>query len=317
MMSYRPHNSPLAENVAPVLERGAFTAAKRTLYVVATPLGNLRDLTLRALDVLRSADLILAEDTRVTAKLLSAYGISAPMRALHQHNEKSAVLFVIAALNEGKSLALVTDAGTPGISDPGAKLVNEVKNAGFLVAPIPGACAIAAAISGAGLLAEQFYFVGFLPSQKKARNEILMRLRGLECALVFYEAPHRVKETLAEFARVFEGDRDLIVARELTKTFETITRVPSAHISDFVDTHPETEKGEIVLILDAPFCDQHESTTPVLDDAVLRWLQALLEELPPARAAKVVAAATGIPRETIYQEAMRVQEIRGSGFGKK
>lgn len=285
----------------------AFRAEKGTLYVLATPLGNLRDITLRALDILGSADLILAEDTRVSAKLLTHYGIKAPLRALHEHNEHKSASKVIDLLQQKHSIALISDAGTPTVSDPGAKLVAAVRAAEIPVVPIPGPCALIAAISAAGLNAEHFYFAGFLPVPAKTRRAqmeaLAETLRTLSAALVIYEAPHRIRRTLGDLLQTFQEPRDLIIARELTKTFETIQRIPLAEAIAWLDAHPDTERGELVLIVDTPAAAQRntsaQNTTD--DDATLnRWLPALLEELPPARAARVAALATGLPRSAIY-----------------
>jgi 16S rRNA (cytidine1402-2'-O)-methyltransferase len=283
-----------------------FRAEKNTLYALATPLGNLRDITLRALDILGSADLILTEDTRISAKLLSHYGIKAPLRALHQHNERKSASTVISLLQQNHSIALISDAGTPAVSDPGARLVAAVRAAALPVVPIPGPCALIAAISAAGLNAEHFYFAGFLPVPTKVRRAQLAQLqmlRELNAALVFYEAPHRVRQTFRDLTQTFQEPRDLIIARELTKTFETIQRIPLANAIAWLDAHPDTERGELVLIIDTPAAGLKNAAPrdTAADDATLnRWLPALLEELPPARAARVAALATGLPRSMIY-----------------
>ncbi len=206
----------------------AFRAEAGTLYVVATPLGNLRDVTLRALDILGSADLIAAEDTRTTARLLGHYGIVTRTLALHQHNEAQRAASLVALLAAGKSVALVTDAGTPAISDPGSRLVRAVRDAGHPVVPVPGPSAVVAAISAAGLAATTFVFAGFLPQQAKARREALLALSPLHAALVIYEAPHRVRATVDDLVAQLPGERTLVVARELTKAFETIAAMPLA-----------------------------------------------------------------------------------------
>ncbi len=279
-----------------------FRAEPGTLYCVATPLGNLRDVTLRSLDILRSADRIAAEDTRVTATLLARYGIATRPEAFHAHNEAARAQSIVAALAAGRSVALVTDAGTPAISDPGARLVRAVREAGFRVVPIPGPVALAAAVSAAGLEAERFVFVGFLPTKVKARRELLVQLAHLPFALVFYEAPHRVRNCVAELAGSLGGMRTLVVARELTKAFETIERMPLSDAQAWIGADAHRERGEFVLIVDAPPGPAPaETMTPESE----RWLDALLAELPPARAARVVAAVTGLPRDEVYAEAVR------------
>ncbi|HEY5861803.1 MAG TPA: 16S rRNA (cytidine(1402)-2'-O)-methyltransferase, partial [Casimicrobiaceae bacterium] len=215
-----------------------FRAMPGSLYVVATPLGNARDLTLRALDVLRSADVVAAEDTRVSAPLLARHGISAHLLSLHAHNEARRSDAIVSSLAAGKSVALVSDAGTPAISDPGARLVRAVRDAGYPVVPIPGPSAVTAALCAAGLDAERFVFLGFLPAQVKARRVLLASVAALPMALVVYEAPHRVRATVAELALALPGGRTLVVARELTKMFETIARVPLADGAAWLDAEP-------------------------------------------------------------------------------
>ncbi len=277
------------------------------LYVVATPLGNLGDLSIRARDVLAQADRILAEDTRVTATLLAHYGIAKRASALHAHNEAKRVGAILDALASGESVALVTDAGTPAISDPGARLVRAAHEAGHRVVPIPGASALAAAISAAGLIAEQFLFVGFLPSQPKARRLLFDAFATLPVALVFYEAPHRVRDTVEVLAKALGGGRTLVIARELTKKFEEIARLTLAEADAWFAAANRT-RGEFVLVVDAPLAVPAD--TAALSTEVERWLAALLEELPPSSAARVVASASGLPRELVYERAMRLKGRR-------
>jgi 16S rRNA (cytidine1402-2'-O)-methyltransferase len=285
-----------------------FRAMPGSLYVVATPLGNLRDMTLRALDVLATADVIAAEDTRTTGNLLRHYGILAQTLSLHAHNEEARARTVIARLAEGKSVALVSDAGTPGISDPGARTVRAVRAAGHPVIPIPGPSAVATAISAAGLVADAFLFVGFLPQQAKARRERLAALAQLPAALVFHEAPHRIRDTADDLRAAFGDARMLVVARELTKTFETIAAMPLADAPAWFAGDPNRERGEFVLIVDAPL--PAAASEAALDPVALRWLVALLEELPPARAARIVAAVTGAPRAGVYARALALKPGR-------
>ena len=273
-----------------------------SLYVVATPLGNLRDLTLRAIDVLRSADRIAAEDTRVTAKLLAHLGIATRPCSVRAHNEAARAAEIAAALGRGESVALVTDAGTPGVSDPGARVVRAVRDAGHPVVPVPGPSAVAAAVSVAGLAADRFAFVGFLPAQAKARRALLASLAPLPLALVFCEAPHRVRATAAELATWLGPERDLVVARELTKAFETVTRVRLADAAGWFAADANRERGELVLVVDAPpETSRDEGISP---DAAA-WLDALVRELPPSRAARIVAERTGAPRDALYGRALR------------
>ncbi len=220
------------------------------LYVVATPIGNLRDLSLRALDVLGSADVIAAEDTRNSGHLLTHHGIAANrLMALHQHNERGAAKKVIALLAQGQSVALVTDAGTPAVSDPGALLVAEVRAAGFRVIPIPGANAALAALSASGLPAPHFLFYGFLPNKSAARRSTLQDLIALPYTLVFYEAPHRILECVADLHSVYGGERQIVFAREITKLFESIHRCTLAEATDWLNADPNNQRGEFVLLI--------------------------------------------------------------------
>ena len=286
-----------------------FRAKPGTLYVVATPLGNLRDVTLRALDVLASADSVAAEDTRLTGRLLSHFGIPARTVSLHAHNEAARAQALIGRLAAGESVALVSDAGTPAVSDPGARVVRAVQAAGYPVSPVPGPSALTAAVSVAGLHADAFVFAGFPPHALRARRAWLDRLARMPAAVVMYEAPHRVAATAAEISAAFEGERDMVVAREITKAFETIARVPVAAAPAWFAEDANRTRGELVLVIDVP-----ERAAPApdnLDESAERWLVALLDELPPARAARVVAAVTGVPREVVYARALALKP--GSG----
>lgn len=279
---------------------GAQRARAGTLYVVATPLGNLRDLTLRAIDVLSTVDRIAAEDTRVTATLLAHLGIATRAFAVHEHNERARAGEIVAALAGGASVALVTDAGTPGISDPGSRVVRAALDAGLPVVPIPGPSAAVAAVSAAGLDAERFVFVGFLPAQAKARRALLDAIAGLPMALVFYEAPHRVRATVAALAEALGADRGLVVAREITKAFETIARTTLGEAGAWFGADANRERGELVLVVDAP---RLEAASPGMTPEAAAWLDALARELPPARAARIVAERTGAPRDLLYARA--------------
>ncbi len=285
-----------------------FRVAPGTLYVVATPLGNLRDLTLRAVDVLGGVDTIAAEDTRVTGVLLRHYGIATRPLSLHEHNESARAAQILAQLGAGRSIALVSDAGTPAVSDPGARLVRAVRDAGFPVVPIPGANAAIAAISAAGLAAGEFLFLGFLPKAAKARRELLATVARLPVALVVYEAPHRVRDTVAHLGAALGGERTLVVAREVTKKFESITRTTLAGAPAWFDADPNHERGEFVLLVDAPPKSEAVAGESALD--LRRLLVALIAELPPARAARVAAAATGLPRDAIYAQALALKSGR-------
>ena len=277
------------------------------LHIVATPIGNLRDLTLRALDVLRTVDLIAAEDTRTTQGLLSAYGIQARLTPLHEHNEQAAAARLVATLQEGKSVAYVSDAGTPGISDPGARLVAAARAAGVPVIPIPGASAVATALSVSGL-ESPWLFVGFLPSRAAARRKTLEGLRDLPCALVFYEAPHRIQETVADLCALLGGGRRILFARELTKRFEQLHACPLAEATAWLEADENHRRGEFVLVLDAPAAREQDD-----DSEARRVLALLLEELPVKQAAHLAARLTGARKNTLYQLALAMKQGETNG----
>lgn len=271
------------------------------LYVVATPIGNLADITLRALDVLRAADLVACEDTRHARRLLDHHGIRAATVSLHEHNEAAAAEKLIAALAGGKRVAVISDAGTPGISDPGARACAAVRAAGFRVVPLPGANAAIAALSAAGLADAHFLFVGFLSVKPTARRTEIETLRGVPAALVFYEAPHRIEATLGDLAAVLEPERTLVVARELTKLFEEIAVMPLADGPTWLAADANRRRGEFVVAVSAPPPRQG------LDVETERVLRLLLEDLPLKQAAKLAAAITGQPRNALYERALALK----------
>ena len=279
--------------------------APGALYVVATPIGNLADLTVRAWWVLSHVDAIAAEDTRVTRHLLDRYQIDvAPSHliAAHEHNERAAAERVLALLRAGARVALVSDAGTPGISDPGARIVREVRAAGMPVIPIPGASSLAAALSVAGFDHVAALFVGFLPGAARDRAQCLRTIAASEAATILFEAPHRLAETANALAAVLAPTRGILIARELTKRFETIEAVTAAELIRYVEANEP--RGEYVLVIEpAP----PEPAATELDATARRWLAAVAEELPPARAAAVAALATGLPRDVLYRELMRAR----------
>lgn len=266
------------------------------LYVVATPIGNLRDITLRALDVLKQADLVLAEDTRVTAKLLQAFGLSAKLERHDEHAAERARPKAMALLAEGGRVALVSDAGTPLISDPGYRLVREAAAAGFNVVPIPGASALLAGLSAAGLPTDRFLFVGFPPPKSAARRTFLAEFAGVRATLVFFEGGSRLADTLADMAAVLGGEREAVVAREITKLYETFYRGPLGALA--ADPKLDAPKGEIVILV-AP--GRETEATAADADAALRDA---LTRLKPAEAAAEVAKALGLPRRDLYRRAM-------------
>ena len=267
------------------------------LHVVATPIGNLADMSARAIEVLRGVDLIACEDTRTTRTLLSHYGIATRSVALHEHNERAASDKLIKALLEGKSIALVSDAGTPAVSDPGAWLVAEAHKAGIRVSPVPGASAAAAAFSGAGFPSARFLFAGFLPAQGAARRKALDALE-VPVPVVLYEAPHRIEETLKDLSDRLGPEREVVIARELTKKFEEVARLPLGRAAGWLAERRERQQGEFVLVL-AAGAETRESTV----DAG-RVLDVLLEALAPSEAAKLAAKITGLPRNELYRKAL-------------
>lgn len=273
-----------------------------TLHIVATPIGNLRDLGFRALDVLRSADLVAAEDTRTSQALLAAYGIQAKMVALHEHNEAAGATRLVAEMQAGKSVAYISDAGTPGISDPGAKLVQAAREAGLPVVPVPGPSAAAAALSVAGLEGPWLFF-GFLPAKAAARRKALAELAPLPHALVFYEAPHRVEECVDDLLAVLGGERTLLFGRELTKRFEQLHACPLAEAPAWLAEDENHRRGEFVLVVSPPARVESEDQTEAR-----RVLEILLEELPLKQAAHLAAKLTGGRKNALYDLALELKK---------
>lgn len=267
------------------------------LHVVATPIGNLGDLSPRALEVLRSVDRIAAEDTRHTQQLLAAFGARATLVALHDHNEDSQSVQLVARMQAGENIALVSDAGTPLVSDPGFRLVRAAREAGIAVSPVPGACAAIAALSVAGIASDRFAFEGFLPNKAAARRARLEALASESRTLIFYESSHRVAETLNDAAQAFGPDRRAVLARELTKRFETVLDGGLAELALRVAGDSDQQRGEFVLIVEgAPEQDGGEAL------ALGRRAFALLREhLPPSQAARLAAEISGAPRKRLYE----------------
>jgi 16S rRNA (cytidine1402-2'-O)-methyltransferase len=265
-----------------------------TLYVVATPIGNLADASPRAVEVLRAVDLIACEDTRITRTLLAHYGISTRTVAVHEHNERTAAAGLIAALRSGKSVALVSDAGTPGIADPGALLVAEAHRAGVRVVPVPGPSAAAAAFSAAGFAAPGYRFAGFLPASGSARRKAIEALDG-PLPVVLYEAPHRIARTLDELAERLGAGREVVLARELSKKFEEVARLTLGETKQWL-AEPHRQQGEFVIVL-AP-----GEAKPSADAD--RVLEILLESLAPSEAAKIAARITGVAKGELYRKAL-------------
>ncbi|GAB4117357.1 MAG: 16S rRNA (cytidine(1402)-2'-O)-methyltransferase [Sideroxydans sp.] len=274
------------------------------LYVVATPIGNLGDITLRALNVLGGVAFVAAEDTRNTRHLLQHHGIGdAKLLALHQHNERAGAEKIIALLQQGQSVALVTDAGTPAVSDPGAVVVGAVRAAGFRVIPIPGASAAIAALSVSGLAAPHFLFYGFLPNKPAARRSALQALGENPCTLVFYEAPHRILECVADLQAVFGDEREVVFARELTKLFENIHTCKLGEAMDWLNSDPNNQRGEFVLLIAAAPLRNEEMAAEAE-----RVLAALLRELPLKQAVGLAVQITGVSRNVLYQRALALKQ---------
>ncbi len=273
------------------------------LYVVATPIGNLSDITLRALEVLGAADTIAAEDTRNTRHLLQHHGISeVRLLALHQHNERGAAEKIIALLQQGQCVALVTDAGTPAVSDPGAVLVEVVREAGFRVIPIPGASAAVTALSASGLCSPHFLFYGFLPNKSAARRSVLQALVEHPYTLVFYEAPHRILECTEDLHAVFGDEREIVFAREITKLFESIHRCKLKAAMDWLNSDPNNQRGEFVLLISGA-----QERKEGLGAETERTLTTLLEELPLKQAVQLAVKITGANKNELYQRALALK----------
>ncbi len=275
-----------------------------TLYVVATPIGNLEDITLRALEVLKAVDVIAAEDTRHTSGLLLHYGIRKKMLAVHEHNEHQSAEQLLNRLRAGESVALVTDAGTPGISDPGAVVVDIVREAGLPVVPIPGASAVIAALSASGIRQNGFSFVGFLPASGSQRRKTLESLKEQTATLVFYEAPHRVVESVKDMATILGGERRITIARELTKTFETFHRCILNETVAWLEADPNQQRGEFVLLVESlPRVEDTE-----ISEDVERVLKLLMAELPLKQAVKLAAEITGAKKNALYEHGLKIKE---------
>lgn len=270
------------------------------LYVVATPIGNLEDITHRALNVLREVDLIAAEDTRHTSKLLQHFAISTPLKPCHDHNEREQQGYLINLLLSGKNIALVSDAGTPLISDPGFHLVKEARLKHIKVVPVPGACAVITALSAAGLPSDRFSFEGFLPAKSVARKNTLESLKQEQRTLIFYEAPHRLLESLQDLSAIFGSDRVAVLARELTKTFETIKQCSLAELVNWVASDANQQRGECVLLISPWKAPEEES----INQESLRVLKVLLNELPVKQAAALAAEITAERKNKLYQYAI-------------
>lgn len=274
-----------------------------SLYIVATPIGNVTDISLRALHVLALVDAVACEDTRNTGHLLTRFGLSKPLLAAHQHNEREVADKLVARLLAGERIALVSDAGTPGVSDPGARIVDAVRAAGLRVVPVPGASAAVTALSASGLVNDQFYFVGFLPAKAKQRETALARLLTVGATMVFYEAPHRILECVEALCGVFQPERQVVFARELTKLFEEIHRCPLSEALAWVKADAHREKGEFVVLLEGA-----AEGGDAEDAEAERILNILLSECSVKQAASLAAQITGRKKNALYERALELKE---------
>ncbi|WP_428772933.1 16S rRNA (cytidine(1402)-2'-O)-methyltransferase [Vibrio sp.] len=268
-----------------------------TLYIVPTPIGNLGDITQRALEVLSTVDLIAAEDTRHTGKLLAHFNIATKTFALHDHNEQQKAQVLVEKLLAGQSIALVSDAGTPLISDPGYHLVSQCRQAGVKVVPLPGACAVVTALSASGLPSDRFSFEGFLPAKTKARKERLQQIAEVERTCIFYESPHRILDSLQDMLAVLGPEREVVLARELTKTFETIRGLPLAELVEWVSADGNQQRGEMVLLIHGYRSEQSDS----LPAEATRTLKLLTSELPLKKAAALTADIYQLKKNALYK----------------
>ena len=281
------------------LQKAVDSIEKQTLYVVATPIGNLADITLRALAVLQKADIICAEDTRVTAQLLSAYGIQGKLVSVREHNEQQMADKIIAYLSDGLSVAQVSDAGTPAVCDPGAKLAARVREAGFKVVPVVGASAVMGALSVAGVTESDFYFNGFLPPKAGERQKLLVKWAEADFPIVMFETPHRIEASLADMAALFP-ERRLTLAREITKTFETFLSGTVAEIQAALKNDSNQTRGEMVLVLHPAVKEKHSD----LPEAAQNTMKILAAELPTKQAAELAAKITGENKKALYDLAL-------------
>ena len=280
-------------------------SSEQVLYIVATPIGHRDDISARAIDVLRNVDRIYAEDTRHSLTLLRHHGIDTRLRALHEHNEESQIMLVLAHLREGRSAALITDAGTPLISDPGFRVVRACQQAGIRVSPIPGACALVSALSVSGLPTDRFTFVGFAPHKRAARITWLRPLASVNHTQVLYESPHRILDCLSDIVEVFGTDREICVARELTKRFETVIQGEAGTVLALVQADANQQRGEFVIVLSGK--PVSFETTDAEDLSLDATLRVLLQHLPVKTAAKAAADIFSVNKRTAYERALLIQ----------
>lgn len=274
--------------------------SESALYIVATPIGNLQDISHRAVSVLQGVDVIAAEDTRHSARLLAHFNINARLISVHDHNERQRIEGIIKLLEEGKSVALISDAGTPLISDPGFIVVRAVREAGYKVVPVPGCAAFVAALSAAGLPSDRFAFEGFPPAKGRARLQLFESLADESRTLIFYESTHRIVGSLKDIAQAMGGERQVVIARELTKTFETIHSAPAEEMVEWIQADANQQKGEFVLLVHgAP-----KPSSGELDPQAERILDILRNELPVKQAASLAAQITGLKKNMLYKVAL-------------
>ena len=301
MNSLTPSFSP--DNLALLwdeLDRQSFP--ERALYVVATPIGNVGDISLRALRVLSMADAIACEDTRNTGQLMMRLGLSTPLFSAHQHNEREIAQKIIERLQAGERIALVSDAGTPAVSDPGARIVDAVLGAGLKVIPVAGPSAAIAALSISGLVSDQFHFVGFMPAKSSQREQLLGELSSSAVNLVFYEAPHRILEAVQSMLKMLGPERRILIAREISKLFEQVHRCRLAEAPDWLSAAANHQRGEFVLVVEG-----HRAADEQPPSDARHVLQTLLEELPVSQAAALAAKITGLKKNALYQLALELR----------
>jgi 16S rRNA (cytidine1402-2'-O)-methyltransferase len=278
-----------------------------TLYCVATPIGNLADFSARAIETLKSVDCIAAEDTRHSQPLLAHYGINTPLFAYHEHNESEQTSNIIKQLLAGKNIALISDAGTPLINDPGYQLIKQAHAANIKIVPIPGACAIITALQVSGLPTDRFYFAGFPPTKEVARQKMLAELKNMTSTLIFYEAPHRIIDCLQSMSAVFGADRHCVIGRELTKKFETFYNDSLENVIHYLTEHTEQQRGEFVILIHGA-ADANSNAEISAD--VQEMLKILLQDLPLTQAVKLSAQISGIKKNTLYDWALNFQNAK-------
>ena len=283
---------------------GPVTMATETLYIVATPIGNLNDITLRAIEVLKQVDVIAAEDTRHSKKLLDHYGIDTRLMSVHDHNEEAKIESIKSLLSEGQSVALISDAGTPLISDPGFRLVRQLRADGFQVVAIPGPCAAIAALSVAGLPTDRFLFEGFLPAKQQARRAQLELLANESATLVFYESPKRIEACLQDVVAVLGADRWVSVAKEITKAFETVKTAPASEVLAWLQEADAHRRGEFVLLL----AGRPAEAAAVIDASVMRAVELARDQMPLKKACALVSEITGVAKNALYSAALELNQ---------